>query len=36
MTVAQQGWFSKELTWRMVIFVFLFHGFHLGLFVFGW
>ncbi|KAL9630586.1 MAG: hypothetical protein Q9164_006339 [Protoblastenia rupestris] len=36
MAVGQQGWFSKELTWRMLLFIMLFHGLHVGLFVFGW
>ncbi len=36
MAVSQKGWFSKELTWRMVLFNTLFHGLHIGLFVFGW
>ncbi|KAL9125727.1 MAG: hypothetical protein Q9175_008028 [Cornicularia normoerica] len=36
MAVGQKGWFSKELTWRMVLFNTLFHGLHVGLFVLGW
>jgi len=36
MAVGQKGRFSKELTWRMVVFNTLFHGLHIGLFVFGW
>ncbi|KAF6237545.1 hypothetical protein HO173_004435 [Letharia columbiana] len=36
MAVGQKGWFSKELTWRMVVFNALFHGLHVGLFILGW
>jgi len=36
MAVGQKGWFSKELTVRMILFNTLFHGLHIGLFVFGW
>ena len=36
MAVEQKGWFHKELTWRMIMFITLFHGLHVGMFVFGW
>lgn len=34
--MAPQTWWRKHLTVRKVIFYVLFHGFHIGLFVFGW
>ena len=36
MAVGQNGWFHKELTARMILFITLFHGLHIGIFVFGW
>lgn len=31
-----QSWLSKQFTARKLLFNFLFHGLHIGLFVFGW
>ncbi|KAG8533715.1 uncharacterized protein KY384_001456 [Bacidia gigantensis] len=36
MAVEQSGWFSKELTGRMLLFIALFHGMHVALFAVGW
>lgn len=32
----QLTWWKRQLTVRKVLFYVLFHGLHIGLFVFGW
>jgi NADPH oxidase len=34
--MAQRSWWRREFTVRRVFFYVLFHGLHIGLFVFGW